>query len=93
MSQLKSFSGKICISCSKSSFILQDTKITYSSSGTSIQCDTYVCPSCALAIELRNIIQISSMPKPEAIPTLGSPLANLSLEQSTNRLKISSTLS
>lgn len=93
MSQLKSFSGKICISCSKSSFILQDTKITYSSSGTSIRCDTYVCPNCALAIELRNIIQISSMPKPKAISTLGSPLANLSLEQSSNTLKIPSPLS
>ena len=93
MSQLKSFSGKICISCSKSSFILKVTKITYSSSGTSIHCDTYVCPSCGIVIELRNISQISSMPKPEAIATIGSPLANLSLEQSTNRLKIPSPLS
>jgi hypothetical protein len=93
MSQLQSFSGKICISCSKSSFILQDTKIAYSSSGTSIVCDTYVCPSCGLVIELRNIRHISSISKPEIIPTIGSPLTNLSLEQSSNQLKIPSPLS
>jgi hypothetical protein len=92
MSQSVSFSGKICISCSKSSFILQDTRLAYSSLGSSIQYDTFVCPNCSLVIELHSIIQESTMPKPEAIATLGNPLANLSVEQSSNPLKISSLI-
>jgi hypothetical protein len=92
MSESDSFSGKICISCSKSSFILKDTKLAYSSSGSSIQYDTFVCPNCRLVIELHSVIQESSMPKPETIVTLGNPLTNLSVEQSSNPLKVSTLI-
>jgi hypothetical protein len=84
----QSFSGKICISCSKSSFVLQDTRITYSSSGTSIQCDIYVCPSCGLIIESRSVNHITNILKPKAITLTGSPFTNLSLQDSSNPLKV-----
>jgi len=88
MSQSQSFSGKICISCSKSSFVLQVTRITYSSSGTSIQCDKYVCPSCSFMIESRSVKHISNIPRPKANALTGSPLTNLSQQQSSNPLRI-----
>jgi hypothetical protein len=40
-SQSQSFSGKICVYCSKPNFILDNDKISYTSSGASIQTDTY----------------------------------------------------
>jgi hypothetical protein len=87
MSQSQSFSGKICVSCSKSSFALQDTRTTYSSSGTSIQHDTYVCRNCDFMIEFRSVKHISNIPKPKAITLTGSPLTNLSLQGSSSPLK------
>ena len=44
MSQSQSFSGKICPRCSKCNFILDNNKLSYTNSGTSIQSDTYRCP-------------------------------------------------
>jgi DNA-directed RNA polymerase subunit RPC12/RpoP len=87
MSQSQSFSGKICVHCSKSNFILDNDKISYTSSGASIQTDTYRCPSCELKIKHRWVNQLANRRKVQVI-VARNPLSNLSLETSINPLKI-----
>jgi DNA-directed RNA polymerase subunit RPC12/RpoP len=88
MSQSQSFSGKICMHCSKSNFILDNDKISYTSSGASIQTDTYRCPSCELKIKHRWVKQLSHIGKVQEVTVARNPLSNLSLETSINPLKI-----
>jgi predicted dithiol-disulfide oxidoreductase (DUF899 family) len=87
MSQSQSFSGKICPKCSKSNFILENDKICYTNSGTSIQSDTYSCPYCELKIEHRWVKQLSNREIQE-VTVARTPLSNLSMQRSINPLKI-----
>ena len=66
MSQLQSFSGKICVHCSKSNFILDNDKISYASSGASIQTDTR-CPYCELKIKHRWVKQLANRRKVQEV--------------------------
>ena len=88
MSQSQSFSGKICAHCSKSNFILDNDKISYTSSGASIQTDTYKCPYCELKIKHRWVKQLANRRKVQEVIVARNPLSNLSLETSINPLKI-----
>ena len=88
MSQSQSFSGKICVHCSKSNFILDNDKISYTNSDASIQTDTYRCPYCDLKIEDRWVKQLSHIGKVQEVIVARNPLSNLSLETSINVLKI-----
>ena len=67
MSQPQSFSGKICVHCSKSNFILDNDKISYASSGASIQTDIYKCPYCELKIKHRWVKQLSHIGKVQEV--------------------------
>ena len=88
MSQSQSFSGKICAHCSKSNFILDNDKISYTSSGASIQTDIYRCPCCELKIKHRWVKQLSNGGKFQEVTAAKNPLGNLSIERSINPLKI-----
>ena len=88
MSQSHSFSGKICAGCSKSNFILDNNKTSYTNSGASIQTDIYICPNCELKIEHRWVKQLPERGKVRELIVAGNPLSNLSLERSINPLKI-----
>jgi hypothetical protein len=66
MSQLQSFSGKICVHYPKSNFILDNDKIIYTSSGASIQTDTR-CPYCELKIKHRWVKQLSHIGKVQEV--------------------------
>ena len=88
MSQSQSFSGKICPQCSKSNFILDNDKISYTNSGTSIQSDTYRCPGCELKIEHRWVKELPNREKVQEVTVARNPLSNLSRERSINPLKI-----
>lgn len=87
MSQSQSFSGKICPKCSKSNFILENDKIFYTNSGTSIQSDTYRCPYCELKIKHRWVKQLSKGEIQE-VTVARTPLSNLSMQRPINPLKI-----
>ena len=87
MSQSQSFSGKICPQCSKSNFILDNDKISYTNSGSSIQTDTYRCPHCELTIKHRWVKQLSNRGKVQEVIVTRNPLSNLSM-RSINPLKI-----
>ena len=86
MSQSQSFSGKRCIGCSKTSFTLKDTRQSYTSSGESIEIDIYVCSSCNLTIQCRNVINIPNKDLPRTTSQVGDPLTQLL--KSSNPLKI-----
>jgi DNA-directed RNA polymerase subunit RPC12/RpoP len=88
MSQSQSFSGKICVHCSKSNFILDNDKISYANSGASIQTDTYRCPYCELKIKHRWVKQLPNRGKVQEVTVARNPLSNLSMEKSINPLKI-----
>ena len=88
MSQSQSFSGKICPQCSKCNFILDNDKISYTNSGTSIQSDTYRCPCCELKIKHRWVKHLSNTGKVQEVTVASNPLSNLSRERSFNPLKI-----
>ena len=88
MSQSQSFSGKICAHCSKSNFILDNDKISYTSSGASIQTDTYRCPYCDLKIKHRWVKQLANRRKVQEVIVASNPLSNLSLKTSTNPLSL-----
>ena len=88
MSQSQSFSGKICVHCSKSNFISDNDKISYTSSGASIQTDTYWCPSCELKIKHRWVKHLPNRAKVQEVIVARNPLSNLSMERSINPLKI-----
>ncbi|MGA7009825.1 MAG: hypothetical protein WB612_08815 [Nitrososphaeraceae archaeon] len=88
MSQSQSFSGKICVHCSKSNFISDNDKISYTSSGASIQTDTYRCPYCELKIKHRWVEQLSNRGKIQKVTVARNPLSNLSMERSINPLKM-----
>ena len=87
MSQLQSFSGKICVHYPKSNFILDNDKISYTSSGASIQTDTYRCPYCELKIKHRWVKQLPNRGIVREVIVARNPLSNLSLETSINPLK------
>ena len=84
MSQSQSFSGKICFRCSKAYFILDNDKISYTSSGASIQIDIYRCPKCELKIKHRWVQQLSNRGKVQEIIVARNSLSNLSMERSIN---------
>ena len=88
MSQSQSFSGKICAHCAKSNFILDNNKISYTSSGASIQTDSYRCHSCELKIKHRWVKQLANRRKVQEVIVARNPLSNLSMERSINPLKI-----
>ena len=87
MSQSQSFSGKRCIECFKGSFTLKDTRLSYTSSGELIQTELYICSSCKLMINCRNIINIPNNDLPRTTGQVGNPLTHLF--KSSNPLKIS----
>ena len=88
MSQSQSFSGKICPRCSKCNFILDNNKLSYTNSGTSIQSDTYRCPYCELKIKHQWVKHLSNGRKVQEVTAARNPLSNLSRERSINTLKI-----
>jgi hypothetical protein len=88
MSQSQSFSGKICPRCSKYNFILDNNKLSYTNSGTSIQSDTYRCPGCELKIKHQWVKHLSNGRKVQEVTAARNPLSNLSRERSINPLKI-----
>ena len=81
MSQSQSFSGKICPRCSKCNFILDNNKLSYTNSGTSIQSDTY-------KIKHQWVKHLSNGRKVQEVTAARNPLSNLSRERSINPLKI-----
>jgi hypothetical protein len=88
LSESQSFSGKICVHCSKSDFILDNDKIRYANSGALIQTDSYRCPSCELKIKHRWVKHLPNGAKVQEVIVARNPLANLSMERSINPLKI-----
>ena len=88
MSQSQSFSGKICFRCSKAYFILDNDKVSYTSSGASIQTDIYRCPGCELKIKHQWVKNLSNGTKAQEVTAARNPLSNLSMERSINPLKI-----
>jgi hypothetical protein len=86
-----SFSGKICPQCSNSTLVIDNRKLSYTSLGTSIQCDTFKCPHCELKIKHRRAKQIFDRRKMQGGTLARNPLSNLSVERKINPLKILST--
>lgn len=84
----QSFSGKICPDCSNSYFVLNNSKENYTSSGSSIQSDTYRCQSCGLEIIHRLVREIPNKRKLQGWTLAGNPLSNLSVERKSNPLRI-----
>ena len=91
-SQSQSLSGKICPQCSNSYFLLDNAKQSYTSSGSSIQCNTYRCPNCELEIKHRWVKQVPHREKVLGTSLTGNPLSNMSSKRSINPLKIPSSI-
>ena len=84
----QSFSGKICPDCSNSYFVLNNSKENYTSSGSSIQSDTYKCQNCGLEIIYKLVREIPHQRKLQGWTLVGNPLSNLSVERKSNPLRI-----
>ncbi len=84
----QSFSGKICPDCSNSYFVLNNSKENYTSSGSSIQSDTYRCQNCGFEIIHRLVSEILNKGKMQGWTIAGNPLSNLPVERKSNPLRI-----
>lgn len=84
----QSFFGKICPDCSSSYFVLNNSKENYTSSGSSIQSDTYRCQDCGLEIIHRLVREVPNKSKMQGWTLAGNPLSNFSVERKSNPLRI-----
>src|SRR5262245_45385171 len=87
-SNIQSFLYKKCPGCSTGAFIHEDTTVSYTGLGSTIQRSQYTCSNCQLKIEYRRVKEVSNLSKREGLTLNKSPLSNISIERSINPLKI-----